>query len=263
MVWTAILIASLAAASSGPDGGTWVVDRLIAAVPEAAPEKTPGGSETVGRKPITESELEFEARVALIRQGAMGAATAPLDDDVLAHVLDFVIGQDLALLEIQRLKIEEPDPKEVASQLKSFADHFPSPAAYRAFLSLYDPSDPRAGEDALAAILSRDLRVSRYLDRRVRLLAHVDEAEVKKYIADHPAEVASLDRQLAIEAVRARLTRDRAAEITRREMDAIRERHRYEVQLIAPLARRTRAAEPSSRADLPDGGWRSEPRWMP
>jgi hypothetical protein len=254
LLWIAIhAIASASADGGSPadvrpdrDGEGWVVDRLIAAVPEPTSEKAASGAEQTGRKPITQSELEFEARVELLLQGGSRAATAPLDDELLAHVLDYVIGQDLALLEIQRLKIEEPDDQEVAQDLKRIQDQFPTQADYRAFLTRYDASDYHAGEDALMAILRRNARVARYLTRRVRLLARVDDADVKKYIAEHPEEVGSLDRQAATVAVRAKLLRDREMEITQHEMNAIRERHRFEV-FIAPVARRPRPSDASSR----------------
>ena len=239
----------LTLAAAQADGGAWVVDRLVAVVPEASTEKAGASSEATGRKPITASELDFEARVDLIRQGGIAASSGSLDDEVLARTLDYVIGQDLAMLEIQRLKIEEPEAQEVDRELKSFQRQFPSAAAYQAFLGRFDPGDPRGAEDALVAILKRDLKVAKYFDRRIRLLARVDEVEVKKYIAEHPQELAAMDRQSAMDLVRTKLTRERATEVTRREMDAIRERHRFEVQLIARFAHRPAPSDARSSAD--------------
>jgi hypothetical protein len=247
-----LAIAATATASTASDGGAWVVDRVIVAVPEAVAEK--GGGETGGKRPITQSELDFEARVALIRQGGILAATRTITEELLTDTLDYVIGQNLAQMEIQRLKIDEPDESEVTREREAFANRFPTPSTYQAFLKRYDAGDPHVGEEALTAILRRDLRVARYFERRVRLMVRIDEGEVKKYIAEHPEAMAALDKQAATEAVRAKLARERAAEITRHEMAAIRERHRFEVQMIAPIARHARSSEASSSVGANDGG---------
>ncbi len=205
------------------DGGPWVVDRLVAAI--------------AGR-PLTLSELDLEARVVLVRQGALHAAQAPLDEDLLVRVLDYVITQSLVVHELDRLKLDEVEGEEVRTQVRGFASRFESPAAYQSFLARQD-----VAEEALAAIFRRDLRVARYVERRVRLQARVEDSEVRAYLDAHADEVAGMDRGAAADAVRAKLSRERAAEVTRREMAEVRARHQGEVRLVAPFTRRLRPGE--------------------
>lgn len=192
-----------------------VVDRLVAAI---------------GGKPLTLSELEFETRVAFIRQGGIRAADAALDDALLGRVLDLVIVQWLILAEVERLRVDEADEEEVQREARAFAQQFETPAAYRAFLARQDVTDA-----TVAAIVRRELRVARYMERRVRLLARVEDAEVRRHLALHPDEVRGLDEREAFEAVRQKLSRDNAARVTRREMDEI--RRRGDVRVVARFPR--------------------------
>ncbi len=141
-----------------------VVERIVAVVrnPANAPPR-----------PLTLTKLIEEARVALVGQGALEAAEAPLDAAALRAALRHVVDQWLVADEAARLQVDEVDRAEAQAALRRFRERFGDEAAYRRFLATTDLS-----EEELSQSLLRDLKVRRYLDNRVGRAARVSEAEL-------------------------------------------------------------------------------------
>ncbi|MBI5547144.1 MAG: hypothetical protein HY901_24960, partial [Deltaproteobacteria bacterium] len=210
------LVAVLAA--SAPDAGTHgpqVIDRIVA---------------IVERRPLLLSELEFEARIALIQQGGTGAATAPLTDEDLAAALEWAIGQRLALAEAERLQVFDVEESEVTKALKAFQARFASDKQLLAFLDSQE-----ATQEQLAAVLLRELRVSRFLDSKVKLSARASEEELRRYYAGHVQELGGRPYEQVRDSIKAQLTRERYVVLAGKQLDEL--RARADVRTVAPFAR--------------------------
>lgn len=132
---------------------------------------------------LTQSELEFETRVALVQQGALRAAFAPLDEEALKGGLELAINLRLQVLSANGLEASLAEKEEVEARLARFRGIFESEDAFLRFLS-------RAGSDLklLTEVLERRVRAERILDSRLRLRAQVSEAEVLRYYQQHASE---------------------------------------------------------------------------
>jgi len=197
-----------------------VVEQIVALVrnPAASPPR-----------PITLTKLVEEARVALVGQGALEAATAPLDPAALRAALRWLVDQVLVAEEAARLGVDEVARDDLAGELRRFRERFPDPAAFQRFLQAADLS-----EDELAVTLARGLRVQRYLESRVGRSARVGDEELTRALAERGL---SAEAPGAREAVRARLRDEKAAAQVR--------------QILADL--RTRADVRVLAADLREG----------
>jgi hypothetical protein len=197
-------------------GSKWrAVDRIVA---------------VVEKQPLLLSELELEARVAFIRQGAAQEALGELSDEDLARTLDYVIGQRLAFDEAVRLQVFEVSDVDIAAAVRDFSSRFAHEKAYRDWLLLHECS-----EDQLAAILRRDLRVARLLESKVKLAARTTEEEIRQFYKDHAADFSDQPYAQVREGIRSHLTRERYRELTRQLIADL--RARAEVRLLAPFAR--------------------------
>ncbi len=93
---------------------------------EGAPAKAPEGQlidrvvAIIEGQVLTQSELEFETRVALIERGAVEAVASPLDEETLRGGLELVIGQRLLVLSADRLEAFPAEQAEVESRLVRF-----------------------------------------------------------------------------------------------------------------------------------------------
>lgn len=166
----------------------------------------------VAGRVITASELEFEARVLLIRAGGIEAATAPLERELLAKVLDAVIGERLVVAEADKLKAWRVDPQQLTEAVEAFRARFATRAELDAFLERSEMTP-----EELSAVLERGLRVQRALDGKLRLRAQVSEAQA---IATQ-AERREL-HGLPIAAVRQKLQDERLVALVNDELKALR-----------------------------------------
>jgi hypothetical protein len=200
-------------AASMPPAGR-VVEQIVAVVrnPAAGPPR-----------PITLTRLVEEARVALVGQGAMGAATAPLDPPALRAALRWLVDQWLVAEESARLGVDEVAREELADEQRRFRERFPDDGAYRRFLEAADLS-----EEELAVTLARGLRVQRYLDSRVGRSARVSDEELARALAERGL---SAEAPGAREAVRARLRDEKAAGQVRQILADL--RSRADVRVLA------------------------------
>lgn len=206
--WLWLLLFS--SVSAAQDAGR-VIDRAVASVEDQV---------------ITASQLDFETRVILINEGAIAAATAPLDAEALSASLAALIDQRLATLEADKLDTYPVEPKELDAAVASFKARFTAAYSFREFLERHE-----ADLADLRAVLRRQLRAQRALDGKLRLKAQVSDAEARRYLAAHP-ELSSLP----LEAVRSRLFSERFRELVRDELAQARRQAR--VRTLGPFAPR-------------------------
>jgi hypothetical protein len=206
-----LLLATLA---STPAEGR-VVEQVVAVV------RNPAGAQP---RPVMLTRLEQEARVALVGQGAVDAAVAPLDVPALRAALRWLVDQLLVSDEAGRLQVDEVAREEVQGAVRRFRDRFPGEAAYRRFLEAADLS-----EEDLAVLLARDLKVQRYLESRVGRGARVTDEEVARFLE---AQGASLESREGRDAVRARLTTEKVQAGVRQLVADL--RARADVRVLVP-----------------------------
>jgi hypothetical protein len=206
-----LLLTTLA---SAPAEGR-VVEQVVAVV------RNPAGAPP---RPVMLTRLHQEARVALVGQGAVEAAAAPLDAAALRAALRWLVDQLLVSDEAGRLQVEEVARQEVQAAVRRFRDRFPGDAAYRRFLEAADLS-----VEDLAVSLARDLEVQRYLESRVGRGARVTDDEVARFLE---AQGASLDSREARDAVRTRLTVEKVQAGVRQLVADL--RARADVRVLVP-----------------------------
>ncbi len=181
---------------------------------------------------LTQSELEFETRVALIQRGAVEAAVAPLDEETLRGALELVIGQRLQVLSADRLEAFTAEQAEVEARLSGFRRRFESEEAFQGFLA-------RSGADVkqLTEVLKRSVRAERILDSRIRLRAQVGEAELQRYFeqhaGDYPEGYAAVKSRL-----RDKLFQERYKALAAEELAQV--RASAQVRRVAPFSREAR-----------------------
>lgn len=178
---------------------------------------------------ITQSELEFEARVALIEQGGAAAATAVLDGAALRSALQWAIAQRLEAAEADRLHAFTVDDAEVADRLRKFVASFPDLASYERFLASQE-----VDESQLAEVLARSIRAEKVLDSKVRLKARVTEDALRAYYQAHRASFPK-GYEPSRAGIRDLLTRQRYQDLVRQELNV--QRAGSTVRLVAPFAR--------------------------
>jgi hypothetical protein len=118
----------------------------------------------VNRHPITQSQLDLEARLAFAEHGELAAAQGTLSEPQLSSALDYLIDQLLLEDEAERLQVFEIDDEEIRKALKQLAARFSPAQPLQAFLDLFGVSS-----DTLETSLRRGLRAERYLDNKIRV----------------------------------------------------------------------------------------------
>jgi hypothetical protein len=195
-------------------GASEIVDRVVA---------------VVDGQVITQSELDFEARVALIERGGASAITASLDAAALRSALQWAIAQRLEAEEADRLHAFTVEDSELVDRLRKFEAEFQNHEEYERFLAAEEVDEPQ-----LAEVLARSIRAEKVLDSKVRLKARVTEEEVRTYFQAHPDHFPE-GYEKARPAIRERLTRARYQDLVRQELTM--QRAGSSVRLVAPFAR--------------------------
>ncbi|WP_342374248.1 hypothetical protein NVS55_23070 [Myxococcus stipitatus] len=175
------------------------------------------------------SELEFEARVALIQRGGVQALDVPLDEQTLRGALELVINQRVQVLNADRLQAFPAEPSEVEARLEVFRVRVGGPEALERFLARSD-----VDLEGLKAVLARGLRAERVLDSRIRLRAQVGETEVRRYYEQHSSEHPG-DYETVRDTIREKLFRERYAALAVEELAQV--RASAQVRRVAPFAR--------------------------
>lgn len=175
---------------------------------------------------ITQSDLEFEAAVALAQQGAIEAAGQELDAETLRSALDYAIAQRLESLEAEELQAFVVEEREVEAAANALAERFGSPAAFERFLARHE-----ADRAHLFVVLKRWLRATKLLDSRIHLRAQVSEADIKRYYDAHAAELGRPYDEVR-PALREKLVRERYGRLAAAEIAQL--RAAANVRLVAP-----------------------------
>ena len=118
----------------------------------------------VNRHPITQSQLDLEARLALAGHGELAAAQGPLTEPQLSSALDYWIDQLLLEDEAERLQLFEISDEEIHKAQRQLAARFPPAQPFQAFLDRFGISN-----EMLESALRRGLRAERYLDNKIRV----------------------------------------------------------------------------------------------
>jgi hypothetical protein len=185
---------------------------LLAAPTPGAPQIYERVVATVDTELITLSQLEFEARVELLRRGGKEAKTAPLDHATLVQNLSLAIGQRLAAREADRLGTFEVEQTALDAALNDFRQAL-APLQLELFLRFNEVSP---GE--FQRILRRALQADKYLTARAQLRAPVTESEIDAFLAQHPGEVPPNPSKDVREALRRDLTLDRNRQLVQAEL---------------------------------------------
>jgi hypothetical protein len=117
----------------------------------------------INRHPITQSQLEAEARVAMAQHGHVAEAQAPLSQGELQTALDYLIDQMLLEEEAERLQIFPVTDEETRAGQEGLIAQFPSVLAYQEFLERFG-----IGTETVEESVRRGLRAERYLTDRIR-----------------------------------------------------------------------------------------------
>lgn len=190
----------------------------------AAPRVLDRSVALVNGQVMTQSELDFEARVLLVFAGGIDAAEAPLDLPVLKDSLEELISHRLLSAEAEALGAYPLEDGELEAAVKRFKGRFASFAAWSVFLERNE-----ADESQVTATLSRFLRAQHVLDGKLRLKAQVSETEAKRFIDEHP-EFANVP----VVSVRQKLFGERFRALARTEIKVARKNAR--VRLLGPFA---------------------------
>jgi hypothetical protein len=170
----------------------------------------------INRQVVTLSELQFEARLALLQAGGPEALLTPLDGPLLRSTLEYVIGQRLQVAEAEKLQAFVVEPQEVDAAVQALQRRAGGEPALRDILSRSD-MEP----DALAAVVARRIRAERALDGKLRLKAQVSDAEVRRAWETRPDVRARPFEDVRAE-LRDRLIRERYRELAAAELQRLR-----------------------------------------
>ncbi|NVJ23004.1 MULTISPECIES: hypothetical protein [Myxococcus] len=213
--WLLVLPVSQSWAQGAPtEASRRVVDRVVAIIE--------------GRV-LSLSELEFEARVALVQRGGIQALGAPLDEETLRGALELVINQRVQVLNADRLQAFPAEPSEVEARVEAFRSRIGGPAPLERFLARNDVT-----LEGLKAILARGLRAERVLDSRIRLRAQVGETEIRRFYEQHAADYPT-DYETVRDVIRDKLFRERYAALAVEELAQV--RASAQVRRVAPFTR--------------------------
>ena len=123
---------------------------LAAATSAPAPVRIDRVVAVVDREILTESELVRETRIALALRGGPLLARAPLSQEVLQGMLEFLISRALVANQARRLAAPEVGHEEVEAAVLGLRQRFTSAADYQTFLHRYGLTDGQV-RDSLRA----------------------------------------------------------------------------------------------------------------
>lgn len=215
--WALAPVALAQQGAAPPRGEGRLVDRVVAVIEDRV---------------LTLSELEFEARVALVQRAGVLAAEGPLDESALRAALELAISQRLLVSGADRMQAFEVEGSELQARLAALRERFGSEPALLAFLARHD-----ADVDQLQAVLERSLRAERILDSRIRLRAQVGELELQRHYKQNEAELRAPYAAVR-DSLRERLFRERYGALAAAELAQVQAGAR--VRRVAPFAREAR-----------------------
>lgn len=173
---------------------------------------------------VTLSELAAETRIGLVEQQGAQAADAIPDRALLAASLRRVIEERVVLAEVDRLKLFDLDRSEVEAAVARLRRTFPSRERWEAFTRSL-----RLTEAEIAAVLSREIRVARYLDNRLKLAAQLRDSELDDAVRAQGGAASPAAR----EALRQKLSRQKYDRLLGELLAELRKR--ADVRVLDPL----------------------------
>jgi len=207
-----LLLAFGAAAEDGGEGR--ILDRLAA---------------VVNGHPLTQSQVELEAHIALIQRGGVAGADAVLDAQALRPALDYAIAQRMAGDEADKLHTAPIEENEAQAALKAFKQRLGGEKPFGLWLAREETDLPQ-----VLAILTRGLQADRLYEKKVGLRAQVGEADVRRFWDAHP-ELHQQSYESQRQALKDRLDRERFQQLVAEEI--AQSRRTADIRLIAPWAR--------------------------
>ena len=182
---------------------------------------------------VTLSELAAETRIHMVEQQGPQVASAQLDRAILAASLRRLVQERVVLSEVERLKLFDIDHAEVDSALARLRARFSSAGAWEAFTRQVELTDEEIG-----AILTRELRVARYLDNRLKLAAQLRDSELDEA---WKAQGGQGDR----EALRHKLSKEKYERLLTELLGEL--RRKASVRIVDPLDDGTRSVATGRR----------------
>lgn len=175
---------------------------------------------------ITLSEVEAETRIRLAVERGPAVAMVALDRPLLAASLRRLLEERVVLAEVERLKLFDLEHSERELLLSRLRAKFTGIAGWEEFLRKLELTEEEVG-----AVLARGLRVSRYLDNRLKLAAQVRDGELDE--AARALGEAAPRTAAAREALRGKLQRDKLDKLLGDLLAELRKRSN--VRVIDPL----------------------------
>jgi hypothetical protein len=139
---------------------------------------------------IFRSDVELRARMALLREAAVGVALGPLPDGLLQASLSELVGEALIAVEAARLNLERPSAGELAQERARLLGASGDATSTRALLTALG-----VGERELAEWIARRAVVSSFLQANLEGTLDVSASEVERSFVsgDHPFQGQALD----------------------------------------------------------------------
>ena len=160
-----ILILGLAVLLAGTPAAhaQQVVDRIVARIEDDI---------------LTLSEVQELGRFQQLANGAEGRNRPPEEHALIEMLID----QWIVNAEATAARYPQPAKEEVQKEMERLAGRFGSAEAYRARLRELGLTEASVRRD-----VARQIHLSRYLDYKLRPLAHVEDAQVEKYYREELA----------------------------------------------------------------------------
>lgn len=175
----------------GLSSGVLIVAGLAAqpAVPARAPERVAleAVAAVVDRKVVTVTEVEAEARLAVLEKAGAAAAGEPLDGRLLRTMLDHVVTQELLAVEARRTLAVVIKEGVVESKVQALREGFATPEEAHAFFSRHAIDD-----ELLRARARRDLMNQALLSEVLARAGQPTDDEVKRSLNDPRADAARI-----------------------------------------------------------------------
>jgi SurA N-terminal domain len=159
----------------------------------------------VDRKVITVSEVEAEARLALLEKAGPAAADGAIDARFLRTLLDHLITQELLAVEARRTLGATMKEGVVDAKVQALRDRFTSPEAARAFLQQHG-----IDEELLRARARRDLMNQALVSEVLARAGAPTDDEVRRVAAEQGAAAQDAARLASVREDLLRARREQA-----------------------------------------------------
>jgi hypothetical protein len=168
---------------------------------------------------ILRSDVELRARMALLRDGTLAQALAPLAEGLLQASAVELLGEALIAVEAQRLGVERPRPEALAAERARFLG-----ARARAVETSELLKALGVTERELATIVERRALVSAFMDANLEGTLDVSAAELERQFTSEPHPFTDLPFEQARASFSAWLTGQRMERAVRTWVESLRQR---------------------------------------